>query len=123
MTSRHRTAPDHAQAGLHRHESIATYLIVYGLLMLLLVVTVVAAFVDIGRLAIVVALLIAAVKTALVVLYFMHVRLSSSLTKLFVVAGIFWLGILFALTFSDYLTRTWLPNSEGWTTSPTLPRP
>ena len=32
----------------------------------------------------------------------------------FVAAGFFWLGIMFALSFSDYLTRDWLPQPAGW---------
>jgi cytochrome c oxidase subunit 4 len=41
----------------------------------------------------------------MVVLYFMHVRYSSRLTWIFVGAGVFWLLILFILTFADYITR------------------
>lgn len=52
-----------------------------------------------------VALTIAVIKATLVVLYFMHVRYSSKLTALIVVSGIFWLGIMFLFTFSDYKTR------------------
>jgi len=43
----------------------------------------------------------------LVVLFFMHVRYSTRLTWAVVVGGVFWLGILLALTLSDYLTRSW----------------
>jgi cytochrome c oxidase subunit IV len=53
----------------------------------------------------VVALTIAVIKATLVVLYFMHVRYGTRLTWVIVVAGFFWLVILFALTMSDYLTR------------------
>jgi cytochrome c oxidase subunit 4 len=53
----------------------------------------------------VVALTIAVIKATLVVLYFMHVRYSSRLVLVIVVSGFFWLGILFALTMSDYLSR------------------
>lgn len=37
----------------------------------------------------------------------MHVRYSSRLTKLVVIAGFFWLTILIVLTLNDYLTRGW----------------
>jgi cytochrome c oxidase subunit IV len=57
----------------------------------------------------IVALSIAVIKATLVVLYFMHVRYSSKLTWVFVVAGLVWLIILFALTLSDYMTRSWVP--------------
>ncbi len=42
------------------------------------------------------------------VLYFMHVRHSTRLTKITVVAGFLWLAILFGLTLSDYFTRGFL---------------
>jgi hypothetical protein len=45
----------------------------------------------------------------------MHLRYSSSLTKLFVSAGVLWFAILIALTTSDYFTRPWQGNPEGWT--------
>jgi cytochrome c oxidase subunit 4 len=99
-----------------QHVSLQTYLVVFAALMVLLVLTVVAAFkIHIGHHGnILLALFIAVVKAALVVLYFMHVKYASRLTKIFVVAGFVWLGIMFALTFSDYLTRDWLPVSRGW---------
>jgi len=53
------------------------------------------------------ALAIAGVKATLVVLFFMHVKYGTRLTKLAVLGGIYWLGILLALTLSDYLTRAW----------------
>ena len=53
------------------------------------------------------ALGIASLKATLVVLFFMHVKYSTRLTKLAVIGGIYWLGIMFALTLSDYMTRGW----------------
>ena len=38
----------------------------------------------------------------------MHVKDASRTTKLVVIASIVWLGILFFITLSDYLTRGWL---------------
>ena len=48
---------------------------------------------------------IAVVQALLVTLYLMHLRHGSGLTKISVVAGVFWFLILIVLTFSDYLTR------------------
>jgi cytochrome c oxidase subunit 4 len=61
-----------------------------------------------GQLNVIVALTIAVVKATLVVLYFMHVRYSSRLIWVVFTSALFWLAILFALTFSDYWTRSWL---------------
>jgi cytochrome c oxidase subunit 4 len=61
-----------------------------------------------GPLNVVIALTIAVVKATLVVLYFMHVRYSARLIWVILASALFWMGILFALTFSDYWTRGWL---------------
>lgn len=84
-----------------------TYLLVFMALLVLAGATVGIAFVDLGDLVnSLLALAIAAIKALLVILFFMHVRYSSQLTKLFVLAGFFWLFILVGLTLTDYLTRT-----------------
>ena len=56
----------------------------------------------------VIALAIATTKALLVVLYFMHVRYSSKLTRVTVLAGVFWLGILLIMTMGDYISRDWI---------------
>ncbi len=58
-----------------------------------------------GALNTVVALAIACTKATLVVLFFMHVKYSTRLTWAVVLGSVFWLFILLALTFNDYLTR------------------
>jgi cytochrome c oxidase subunit 4 len=81
------------------------YFAIFGALLVLTVITVLVARVDLGPLNNIVALTVAVLKATLVVLYFMHVRYSSKLTWVFVIAGLFWLGILMTLTLSDYMTR------------------
>lgn len=90
--------------------SVRVYFLVFGVLMVFTATTVWAAFIHLGVLNDLVALAIAVTKATLVVLYFMHVRHSSRLTKVVVVAGFFWLAILFGLTLSDYFTRDFLGN-------------
>ena len=103
-----------------KHISVGTYLVIFAALMVLLVLTVGAAFwFNLGRFNIILALAIALVKASLVVLFFMHVLYASRLTKIFVAAAFLWLVILFALTFSDYFTRHWSPVSRGWLENPT----
>jgi cytochrome c oxidase subunit 4 len=79
--------------------------------------TVAASFVDLGAWHLtptltiswnpVVALAIATSKAVLVVLYFMHVRYSSKLTWLAIVADIFMFLTLILMTLSDYVSRAW----------------
>jgi cytochrome c oxidase subunit 4 len=86
------------------------YITIFLVLMVGTGLTVLAAFQDFpGPLNAVVALTIAVIKATLVVLYFMHVRYSSRLIWLVIAAALFWLAIMFALTISDYSTRSWLP--------------
>jgi cytochrome c oxidase subunit 4 len=65
-----------------------------------------AAFQDFGIWNPIIALTIAVIKAVCVVLVFMHVLDSSRLTKITVLAGLFWLGILLSLTMSDYVSRS-----------------
>jgi len=86
------------------------YIAIFLSLMVGTALTVFAAFYDFpGPLNAVVALTIAVVKATLVVLFFMHVRYSGRLVWLVIAAALLWLAIMFAITFSDYWTRTWLP--------------
>lgn len=86
------------------------YVVIFLVLMGGTALTVLAAFQDFpGPLNAVVALTIAVIKATFVVLYFMHVRYSSRLIWLVIASALFWLAILFALTISDYSTRSWLP--------------
>jgi cytochrome c oxidase subunit 4 len=57
---------------------------------------------------------IAVIKGTLVVWFFMHVRESTSMTRLFVFAGLFWMSILIVFTMSDYISRGWLPKPNWW---------
>jgi cytochrome c oxidase subunit 4 len=89
---------------------IRVYAGVFLALMAGTTLTVIAAFHDFPwQFNTVIALTIAVIKATLVVLYFMHVRYSSRLIWVIVASALFWLAILFALTFSDYWTRGWFP--------------
>ena len=83
----------------------STYYLIFAALMVGTAITVSIAFVDLGRLNFPVALAIAISKATLVVLFFMHAKYSSRLTKLFVGTAFFFLLVLLALTLTDYLSR------------------
>ena len=96
---------------------VRVYITIFLVLLVGTALTVVAAFQDFtyhlyGReiaLNAFIALTIAVTKATFVVLYFMHVRYSSRLVWVVVTSALFWMAILFALTFADYWTRGWLP--------------
>jgi cytochrome c oxidase subunit IV len=81
------------------------YLVVFLVLVALTALTVLIASVDLGPLNTPVALLIAAGKATLVMLFFMHLKDAPGILWLAAGAGFFWLGILVLLTMSDVATR------------------
>jgi len=86
--------------------SAKTYVGIWLALMCLTVITASVAFVDLGPLNTVVALVIATTKALLVVLVFMHVKYTSEkLTRMVVLSSLFWLLLLLFLSMADYLTR------------------
>jgi cytochrome c oxidase subunit 4 len=89
----------------HHVDSVKTYALVFLGLIALTIITTAVAFVDLGPFSVVVALVIAVCKMLLVALFFMHLRHSTVLTRLVVLGGLLWLGILLALSFADFLTR------------------
>ncbi len=93
---------------------VKIYVLVFLALMALTALTTAVALKDLGPLNTVAALAIAVGKMLLVVLFFMHVRYSSHLTKIVVMAAVLWLMILIALTLSDFRTRNWSPRPEPW---------
>ncbi len=89
--------------------SVRVYVTIFLILLVGTALTVLAAFYDFPwRFNTIVALTIATAKATVVVLYFMHVRYSTRLVWVIVASALFWMAIMFALTFSDYWTRDWI---------------
>jgi cytochrome c oxidase subunit IV len=88
--------------------STTPYCVVFAALVVLTLATVGLSFCQLGNWHTVIGLAIAAIKAALVALFFMHLLHSQRLTWLALGAGLFWLAILMSLTLADYLTRNWL---------------
>lgn len=103
----------------HHIIPVSVYMKVFGALMVLLVVTVLAAMEDFsvrfnwGPANIVIAMAIAIVKAVLVILFFMHIRYSSRLTQFFSIVAFLFLAIMFFFTFGDYMSRNWVPMPSG----------
>jgi cytochrome c oxidase subunit 4 len=91
----------------------STYYTIFGSLMGLTALTVFVAFVNLGALNFPVAISIAILKATLVILFFMHVKYSSRLTKLICGTSFFFLIVLFGLTLTDYLSRGWFVAPGG----------
>ena len=95
----------------HSHQPL--YLKIFAALMVLLVLTVVAAFMPLGQMNIIVALGIAFLKAALILLFFMHFRDSDHLTWIVGAATVAWFLILVFLTLNDYNSRDMITSMPG----------
>jgi cytochrome c oxidase subunit 4 len=93
---------------------VSTYVLVFLALMAGTALTTGVAYVDMGRWNTVAALTIAVIKMLLVVLFFMHVKYATGLTRIVIICGFFWLGIMITLSCADELTRAWEINPAGW---------
>ena len=99
------TAPEHHGMPTHVYRNV------FWILMGLLVVTLLAATQDWGPLNLPIAMAIAMAKVWFIVVYFMHLKISSQLTRVIAVGSLFWLSIMFVLTLADYASRGWLPQA------------
>ncbi len=119
--SEHNQQDQHNQHDVHDLEHHIVSPVIYGTILLALLfftgLTVWMSFIDLGEWQIapgltlfwnpVVALAIACTKMTLVVLFFMHVKYTTKLTKLTVASGFFVFIVLIGMTMTDYFTRAW----------------
>ena len=93
----------------HEHHIVSPkiYIVILFALLVGTAATVWASFLELGIWNPIVALAIATAKAMLVVLFFMHVKYTTKLTKLTVIAGIFIFLGLISMTLADYMSRAW----------------
>ncbi len=99
----------------HHITPIRTYFLTFMALLILMALTIGAyevhftsnSYINNG-----IALTIAIIKATLVVMFFMGVKYTSALTKLYAVAGFVWLALM-GILFCDYMTRSWEPT-HSW---------
>lgn len=90
------------------HNHIISYKTLFGVLMALLVltgITVGAAYVDLGKLNVWAALVIASTKASLVLLIFMHMKFEGRLLKFSFLSTVAFLTIMIGFTFWDIAFR------------------
>ena len=98
------TNPEHSE---HHIVTPIQYCMVFGALLVGTLITVVAAYVNLGPLNPVIALAIACTKAVIVNLFFMHLKYHSRLIKMTVGAGFFTFIILVTMSLADYMSRSW----------------
>lgn len=79
--------------------------LVWLVLLILLAASAWSAFFPLGALNPTINLLLAAVMLFLLAAFLMDLKNASALLRLVAAAGLFWVIFLFALTFTDYLSR------------------
>ncbi len=85
-----------------------TLFLIYISLIILLVLTAIGAKLPLSAgVHDLLAFGISVAKTILIVLVFMEVHYNKGVVRVFAGAGLVWLFLLFLLTFTDYLTRSW----------------
>ncbi len=82
-----------------------TYFIVWLALISLTAITVTVSGISFGGITIIIALLIAIIKSTLVLNVFMHIQFDDVVFKIFVAVGVLTLLSAIVLTFFDYLFR------------------
>lgn len=85
----------------HAH-SYSLYVLVWLALVALTGLTAVIAGINFGRLSIVVAIVIAVIKSYLVLTEFMHLKSESRVFKSFIFVALFFIAVSLTLLFSDY---------------------
>lgn len=125
---------DHGHGNGHHIVGPATYIKNLIFLMVMMFLTVAAATVHIGSedsqaLNLTVAMLIAFSKMAAILLFFMHIKYSSSLVRFFSLVAFGFMVIFFAFTFADFVTRknhfhsTFVPSPYGVSTTAPVAAP
>jgi cytochrome c oxidase subunit 4 len=111
---------DAHEAGAHHengrgHIDKPTYFKVFGALMVLMALTVGAYYLEgmfeLPRLlGVTIAMAIAFTKTALIILFFMHIKVAERVTQLYAAAAFVAFAILVIITMGDYFARGWPPQ-------------
>lgn len=89
----------------HHITPYSTYVFVWLALIGLTSITVTVAGINFGFLALAVAMLIASIKSALVINIFMHIKFDQPIFKIFVLVSLLTLLVIFILTFFDVINR------------------
>ena len=105
------SAHDHAHGhdahgyGPHHVTSSKTFMTVLLTLLFLTIITVAASRVDFGSANLLIAMLIASVKAALVIAIFMHVKWDTAINKIVFLSSFLFLSLLLIFTLADEATR------------------
>lgn len=97
-------------AASHEHHDdhvlpLKVYFGVFAALVFLTVVTVGVSYLDLGGPALIVAMVVACIKAALVVGYFMHLKFEGRFLSIIFFGSLIFVVLMFGFTFADLATR------------------
>lgn len=104
-THSHNAHDTHGEGGHHHVASSALFFKVLVALLFLTVITVAASRVDFGAANLLIAMLIASVKAALVMSIFMHLKWDTAVNRIMFLSSFLFLALLFLFTLADLSTR------------------
>jgi cytochrome c oxidase subunit IV len=81
--------------------------VVFLALAVLTVMALIIGFADLGSAKVLFSLGVAVAQGAVLALFFMDLKSADTQTWLIAVASVFWTGLMFLFTLTDYLTRHW----------------
>jgi cytochrome c oxidase subunit 4 len=102
----------HGAHDAHHVTPLGVYLRTFVALLVLMALTILVSYWDLGPFNNAVAMAIAITKAVLVVLFFMGVKYGTKLTWLWAAIGFIWFLIMFGIV-SDYFSREWI-HQTGW---------
>ena len=105
----------------HHIISMKVYIIVFVSLLFLTVITVFSAQIDLGSFNIILALLIATVKSSLVLLFFMHLYYDNKVNLALILGSVVFLALFIGLTMIDVTRRQDFYDIEGELVNPDAP--
>jgi cytochrome c oxidase subunit 4 len=82
-----------------------TYLLILAVLLVLTGISVAVTQINLGTLTVTIALLIAAVKSTLVLAIFMHLKFDNKMYAFMAIGVVLLIGVLIFITFLDYFYR------------------
>jgi cytochrome c oxidase subunit IV len=97
---------NHEEQVEHTSHSYSKYFLIWLGLLILTAITVTVAGINLGEVTIAVAIIIATIKSYLVLTVFMHLETESKVFKIFLMAALFFIIISLVLLFSDYSSTT-----------------
>ena len=105
MTEHEQTGDPHAELHQHHVATVATFVNTLCALLVLTVITVIVSLFDFGGFNMILAMLIAAMKAALVMTFFMHLKWDTAVNNIVFLSSFIFLSLLFVFTLADFATR------------------